>query len=116
MSDIMKYLMDAYHASRADDTQCSAFLEPDKELLFGLSLNDPGANFRLLTPEDLASLGESAGAACLKSLRSPFTDMLLIFYRTENGKVSYKLINGIGSRLFEDLEDVCGQLQLPANP
>ena len=116
MNNIVKYLMETYHASMADDTQCSPFLEPGKALLFGLCLNDPVANYALLTEGDIASLGDAASTVCLKKRRSPFADMLLIFYVKDDGEVSFKLINGMGSRLFEELKDVCNKLRLSATP
>lgn len=104
---VLSYFSQHYQAVPADPCRCRAFLENGRQLILGLSFPDPAANFRLLSDSDLTAFPPEAAQKILDEGRSPFRDMLLIFYR-EDGVTSFKLVNGMAGKLLTLADRFCG--------
>ena len=84
--------------------------DPDYNVQFVIDLDDPKANFRLLSAQDMNNMSESTRNACMSTQESPFRSMRLIVYKDERGSVNFKLLHGMAGRLVEELDALCRQL------
>lgn len=98
---IITYFTREYNASVALNSLSETFLEDKTSLLVGLQFFDAAANYLLLSETDLMAFKPEEAKEITEAKKSPFDNLLLIFYVTREGSVSFKLINGMGSRLFE---------------
>lgn len=96
-----------YGAVLAHPAMCSHYLEGGAcELLAGFSFRDPAVNYTLLSDTDFLAFPPELVKNIHNSGESPFSDMLLIFYRNEKG-ISYKLINGMAGKLLALADRFC---------
>lgn len=98
---ICAYLEKEYNATVATPEECNCFLEEGKKYILGMHFNDSEKNYSLLSKNDFKAMDEICLAHTLKSKRSPYKDILLIFYKKTNEEVSYKIVNGMASVLFQ---------------
>ena len=87
--------------------ECEPFLQPGHEFLFGISLKDPKANFKLLDEYNLMNLAPDTRRKCLETQTSPFDNLLLIVYKNEQGETNFKLLNGMASVLVGEMIRFC---------
>lgn len=106
-SDIIHYLKARYHARDIDLEQCKPYLRDGQTVLFGLRLPDEKSNYHLLTTGDLRSLSKATREHCISIGRSPFDNLILIVYRGCDDTISFKLINGMASKLVEEMVLLC---------
>lgn len=107
MKNLAQQLALRYGGTLAKRQLCEIFLRREEQLLFGIRLSDPAANYRLLTEHDFQRLSDTTAAACRKMQSSPFDDLLLIVYRSEEGKPQFKLLYGMAGRLVEEMAALC---------
>lgn len=88
-----------YHAVPIAPGVAAGYLEEGEELISALSFNDPAINYTLLTQRDLASLGDELALETLKTKRSPFKELVLVFFR-KDGEIDSRLIGGMASKLI----------------
>ncbi len=96
----------------ASKERCEAYLKPDHTFLFGVSFKDAKSNYKLLDRYDLMNLGLETREACKQTKSSPFDDLLLIVYKNNEGKVNFKLLNGMASILVEEMVKFCEEENL----
>ena len=88
-----------YGAFLAHPAMCWSYLEEDCEFLIGFSFRDPVINYTLLSDSDFLAFPPEMIKVIHNSGKSPFCDMLLIFYQDKTG-ISCKLINGMAGKLL----------------
>lgn len=91
--------------------QCEPYLRDGQTVLFGMRLPDKKSNYHLLTQGDLRSLSKADRDHCIRTSKSPFDNLLLIVYRNCDDTISFKLINGMASKLVKDMALLCEQLE-----
>ena len=106
-SNIIHHLKARYHAREVDLEQCEPYLRNGQTVLFGLRLPDKKSNYHLLTTGDLRSLSKADRDHCIRTSQSPFDNLLLIVYRNCDDTISFKLINGMASKLVEEMVLLC---------
>lgn len=111
-SIIANQLIEKLDAIQAELCDCNLYLNHDEKLISGFFLRNASLNYKLLTEYDLLSLSEDQRKLCCRWRISPFDDMLLIFFTNEKNEISFKIINGMGSRLIIDLYDICKKIEL----
>lgn len=105
-----------FHGTVVSAKKCVPFLNPETTFLFGISFSDPKANYQLLSPYDLMNLAPATRAKCQETKTSPFDNLLLIVFKTKEGEISFKLINGMASILLEEMLHFCEQKCTPNTP
>ena len=100
-----EYLTSRYRAKPVEEARCRPFLPSESEFVLGFHFPDAEANFALLSDFDLKAFPPDEEARIRANRRSPFSDILLIAYHCDD-ELSWKLINGMGSKLFPLIEDV----------
>ena len=109
---IFQQLIAELNAIPTNESESIGYLSDKEELIAGFHLCDQSLNYKLLTEFDLLSLSDEQREECIKHHRSPFDDMLLIFYKDEDGALAFKIINGMGSRLITELWDIWETVEL----
>lgn len=109
MNDIAQKLALRYGGTVAQPQELETDMGSDYNVLFVINLDDPKANYRLLTAHDLNSLSKSARETCELTKEAPFRRMRLVVYKDENGSVNFKLLHGMASRLVEEMDSLCRQ-------
>lgn len=82
-------------------------IDGGRRVLFIIDLNDPKANYRLLTEGDLNALPETERETCRRTGMSPFTNMKLIVYRKADGETGFRLLHGMASRMVKEMAELC---------
>ena len=95
-----------YAPRHAPDEECLPFLEEGKDLVLGLRFTDPAVNFTLLTPNDLEAFPPPMAQRIVDARRSPFDDLLLLFYEMD-GAPGWKLVGGMAGRLLAIADTLC---------
>ena len=95
-----------YSAQPAPAEVCLPFLEEGKDLVLGLAFPDPAANFALLTDRDLEAFPPAMADRIRADRRSPFVDLLLIFYEMD-GAPGWKLVGGMAGALLPLADSLC---------
>ena len=86
------------------------YKDPDGKILFIIELDNPKANFHLLSEYDLMHLSKRTREECILTQESPFKFMRLIVYRDTNGSVNFKLLYGMASRLVKEMDLFCSSI------
>ena len=107
MYNLIYFLKTRYSAKDLDYDKCKCYLNERQTLLFGLHLTDKQRNYSLMTPGDLRSLSRSTREQCIRNHSSPFDDLMLIVYREFDGTVAFKLLNGMASRVVQEMVKLC---------
>ena len=115
MNIVIDKLALRYGGTVAQPEECVMYLNEDQHFLFGLKLDDPAANFHLMTEHDLHNLSETTRTVCLQTCTAPFRGMKLIVYKDETQTTNFKLINGMASRLVAEMIVLCNDKQLWAS-
>ena len=95
-----------YVPQPAPDEACLPFLEEGKDLVLGLRFTDPEINFTLLTDFDLEAFPPPMADRIRADRRSPFDDLLLIFYE-KDGAPGWKLVGGMAGALLPLADSLC---------
>ena len=109
MNNLAQKLALRYGGTVAQPQELEAYMSSDYNVLFVIILDDPKANYRLLSAHDLNCLSKAARETCKLTQESPFKHMRLVAYKNENGSVNFKLLHGMASRLVEEMDFLCRQ-------
>lgn len=107
MNNIAEKLALRYGGIVAQPQECEMYLSSEQRFLFGINLDDPKANYKLLTAGDLQSLSDATRAACVQAQSSPFDGLKLIVYKGMDGTVNFKLLHGMASQLVREMAYLC---------
>ena len=104
----MKYVSDffcsAFHAEQISVEDYSGFCED--EVLLGLRFPSDKINYVLMSETDFIAFSDEEKAEIKESSKSPFNNLILIFYR-DGSEINAKLINGMAGKLLEIASIVC---------
>ena len=95
-----------YAPRPAPDEACLPFLEEGKDPVLGLRFPDPETNFTLMTDFDLDAFPPPMADRIRETRRSPFVDLLLIFYE-QDGTPGWKLVGGMAGALLPLADSLC---------
>ena len=109
MNNTAQKLALRYGGTVAQPQDLEKYMCPDYQILFVIDLDDPKANYRLLSSHDLQSLSKSTRETCALTQESPFRNLRLVVYIDEKGSVNFKLLNGMASLLIEEMDLRCRQ-------
>ena len=112
MDKIAQILASRYGGSVEKIPECDRYLYEGQEILFAIKLDNPKANYLLLTEYDLHSLSEATRNACISTQTSPFNKLKLIVYKDDKGRVNFKLLHGMASRLVSEMDEFCAKTEL----
>lgn len=112
MNNLAQKLALRYGGTVAQPQELETYISSEYRVLFVLNLDDPKANYRLLSAHDLNSLSKSTREMCELTQESPFKHMRLVVYKDENGSTNFKLLHGMASCLVEEMDFLCRQPDL----
>ena len=95
-----------YKAEDVSDEECYYYCE--HEIIVGLRFSDESINYLLLDENDLIALTERQITDITKLKKSPYNNLMLIFYRDEvKSEVNFKRVNGMAGKLFDIATVIC---------
>ena len=110
MNNLAQKLALRYGGTVAQPQELETYMSLDYHVLFVINLDDPKANYRLLSAHDLNSMSKATREMCELTQESPFKHMRLVVYKDETGSVNFKLLHGMASCLIEEMDTLCHQL------
>lgn len=110
MNNIAQILALRYGGTVAQPQELETYMSPDYNVLFVINLDNPKANYHLLSAHDLNSMSKATREMCELTQESPFKHMRLVVYKDIEGSVNFKLLHGMASCLIEEMDTLCRQL------
>jgi len=107
MDNIAQKLALRYGGTVAQPEEYNRYLFEGQKILFVIKLEDPKANFHLLSECDLQSLSEATRKTIALTQTSPFNKLKLIVYKDLKGKINFKLLHGMASRVVTEMACLC---------
>ena len=107
MNNIAQKLALRYGGAVAHPQELEVYTDPDYQVLFVIKLEDPKANYRLLSENDLQCLSDATRRTCILTQESPFKNLRLVVYKDASGSINFKLLHGMAGRLVEEMALLC---------